>query len=59
MQIAYLGKAETDIRAEAIFPAIDEGRAQDVVVPVDITDQRGTRVVHADITMYVSPRKTN
>lgn len=59
MQIAYLGKAETDIRAEAIFPAIDEGRAQDVVVPVDITDQRGARVVHADITMYVSPRKTN
>jgi len=59
MQIGYLGKAETDVRAEATFPAIDEGRAQDVVVPVDITDQRGTRVVHADITMYLSPRKTN
>jgi acyl-coenzyme A thioesterase PaaI-like protein len=59
MQIAYLGKAETDVTAEATFPAIQEGPAQDVVVPVNITDQRGTRVVHADITMYVSPRKTN
>jgi acyl-coenzyme A thioesterase PaaI-like protein len=57
MQIDYLAKAETDVTAEATFPAIEEGRAQDVVVPVDITDQRGTRVVHADITMYVSPRK--
>ena len=58
MQIAYLGKAETDVTAEATFPAIEEGRAQDVVVPVDVTDSDGRRVVHADITMYVSPRKT-
>jgi acyl-coenzyme A thioesterase PaaI-like protein len=58
MQIDYLGKAETDVKAEATFPAIDEGRAQNVVVPVDVTDTHGTRVVHADITMYVSPRKS-
>ena len=58
MQIDYLAKAETDVTAEATFPAIEEGRAQDVVVPVDITDQHGTRVAHADITLYVSPRKT-
>ena len=58
MQIGYLEKAETDVRAEATLPAIDEGRAQDVVVPVDLTDLNGTRVVHADITMYISPRKT-
>lgn len=57
MQIAYLGKAETDVKAEATFPAIDEGLAQDVVVPVDVTDMHGKRVVHADITMYVSPGK--
>jgi acyl-coenzyme A thioesterase PaaI-like protein len=57
MQIGYLGKAETEVRAEATFPAISEGLTQDVVVPVDVTDRHGKRVVHADITMYVSPRK--
>jgi acyl-coenzyme A thioesterase PaaI-like protein len=58
MQISYLGKAGTDVKAEATFPAMEEGRTQDVVVPVDVTDTHGTRVVHADITMYVSPRKS-
>jgi hypothetical protein len=34
-----------------------EGEAQDAVVSVDVFDQAGERVVHADITMYVSPKK--
>lgn len=57
MQISYLGKAETDVTAKGTFPVIAESEAQDVVVPVDVTDRNGKRVVHADITMYVSPRK--
>jgi acyl-coenzyme A thioesterase PaaI-like protein len=57
MQIDYLARAETDVRAEAIFPAIEENAAQDVVVPVSVTDSKGKPVVHADITMYVSPKK--
>jgi acyl-coenzyme A thioesterase PaaI-like protein len=57
MQIDYLGKAETAISAEALLPAIRDGQAQDAVVSVDVTDAYGNRVVHADITMYVSPKK--
>jgi acyl-coenzyme A thioesterase PaaI-like protein len=56
MQIDYLGKAETTIRAEGSFPDIREGEKQDVVVPVDVIDAHGKVVVHADITMYVTPR---
>ena len=56
MRIEYLGKAGTGVSAEAVFPGLGAGEAQDVVVPVDVTDANGARVVHADITMYVSPR---
>ena len=56
MHIDYLGKAETGIRAEGRFPDIREGEKQDAVVPVDVTDANGNLVVHADITMYVTPR---
>lgn len=57
MQISYLNKATTHVRAEAKLPALRDGTAQDVVVPVDVVDTNGTVVVHADITMYVSPRE--
>jgi acyl-coenzyme A thioesterase PaaI-like protein len=57
MTIDYLAKAETDIRAVATLELIKEGEAQDAVVNVDVFDTAGTKVVHADITMYVSPRK--
>lgn len=56
MSISYLAKAGTNVRAEANFPDVIEGERQDVVVPVDVFDAHGERVVHADITMYVSPR---
>ena len=56
MDIRYLAKAETDVSAEAKLPSVEEGLAQDVVVTVDVRDAQGTVVVHADITMYVSPR---
>ncbi|MEM1262587.1 MAG: hotdog fold domain-containing protein [Pseudomonadota bacterium] len=56
MQIDYLQKATTDVRAEANLPSLTAGVAQDLVVPVDVIDSNGRLVVHADITMYVSPR---
>jgi acyl-coenzyme A thioesterase PaaI-like protein len=57
MSISYLARADTDVRAEARFPPIVEGELQDVVVPVDVFDLRGECVAHADITMYLSPRR--
>jgi len=57
MTIDYLGKAETDVRAVARLAPIGEGDARDAVVSVDVFDRAGERVVHADITMYVSPKK--
>ena len=56
MTIDYLSKAETDVRAEATLAPVREGEAQDAVVSVDVFDEGGEHVVHADITMYVSPK---
>jgi hypothetical protein len=56
MKIDYLAKAETDLTGEATLPVIREGEAQDIVVPVTVTDRSGKRVVLAYITMYVSPK---
>jgi acyl-coenzyme A thioesterase PaaI-like protein len=59
MTVGYLAKAATDLRAVAAVGdltrlAADESR--EVVVPVDVLDIRGATVLHADITMWVSPR---
>ncbi len=56
MTIQYLAKAETSIRAKAVLPDVEYGETQDVIVPVTVFDTGGTEVVHADITMYVSPK---
>jgi acyl-coenzyme A thioesterase PaaI-like protein len=56
MQIEYLGKAATGVKAEGTLAPVREGEKQDAVVSVDVTDDAGNRVVHADITMYVTPR---
>lgn len=60
MTVGYLAPARTDLRAVAVVPdlsglALDESR--EVVVPVDVLDAAGTTVVHADITMWISPRR--
>jgi len=60
MSVGYLAPARTDLRAVAVVPdlsglAADESR--EVVVPVDVHDAAGTTVVHADITMWISPRR--
>ena len=60
MQVQYLLKAETGLRATATldplpdFDAITEGA--EVVIPVAITDKSGAEVVHADITIWVTPK---
>jgi acyl-coenzyme A thioesterase PaaI-like protein len=59
MSVQYLKKAETDIVAECVADAesIADGPARDVIVKCDIKDSAGNVVCHADITMYVSPKK--
>ena len=59
MAVSYLATARTRVTATAVVPdlaglAADESR--EVVVPVDITTTDGTVYVHADITMWVSPK---
>jgi len=56
MTIQYLAKAKTNIRAKAVLPHIEYGAPQDVNIPVSVLDTDGKEVVHADITMYVSPK---
>ncbi len=58
MTVRYLKKAESGLAAECTANDIAEGPARDVVVSVDIKDQAGDVVAHADISMYVSPRKS-
>ena len=60
MSVSYLAKAETDLRAVADVPDLGDLAAdgsRELIVPVDVLDDRGTVVVHADITMWVSPRR--
>jgi hypothetical protein len=55
-----LAKATTDLQAEATvenLAHIDAGESREVIVPVDIRDSSGTTVVHADITMWVAPKR--
>ncbi|HET8992995.1 MULTISPECIES: hotdog fold domain-containing protein [unclassified Rhodococcus (in: high G+C Gram-positive bacteria)] len=60
MSTRYLAKAESGLRAVAEldslpdFASITEGL--ELVVPVRIYDTTGAEVVHADITIWVTPR---
>ena len=57
MTIEYLAKAETDVTATARLDKNDWAGAENVAVPVTVTDSNGKEVVRAVISMYVSPRK--
>ena len=59
MSVQYLKTCKTDLTAECTATDIVEGPARDVIVSVDMKDADGNLVVHADINMYVSPRKRN
>ena len=58
-----LQKATTSLRARAAvdpqdFTRIFEGsEGFELVVPVTVTDRSGTEVVHADITIWITPNK--
>ena len=57
MTIEYLAKAETDVTATARLDKTEWAEAENVAVPVTVTDTQGKEVVRAVISMYVSPRK--
>ncbi len=57
MTVQYLKVAKTDIIAECVAADIADGPARDVMVKCDIKDATGNIVCHADIAMYISPRK--
>ncbi|WP_430333753.1 hotdog fold domain-containing protein [Rhodococcus sp. ACT016] len=60
MNVRYTAKAESRLRASAVldeipdFGSIAEGT--ELTVPVSITDREGREVVHADITVWITPR---
>ncbi|MGW0177599.1 hotdog fold domain-containing protein [Rhodococcus sp. NPDC003322] len=59
MHTQYLTKATTGLHATATLPSLPDFAAitegTDLVVPVSIRDKAGTEVVHADITVWVTP----
>ena len=57
MTVQYLKVAKTDIIAECVAADIADGPARDVIVKCDIKDATGNIVCHAEIAMYISPRK--
>ena len=57
MTIEYLAKAETDVIATARLDKTEWTGAENIGVPVTVTDTNGKEVVRAVISMYVSPRK--
>ncbi|MBL0121277.1 MAG: DUF4442 domain-containing protein [Betaproteobacteria bacterium] len=57
MNVQYLKKSETGLTAECTASDVGEGPARDVMVSVNLADAGGNIVAHADITMYVCPRK--
>lgn len=58
MEIEYLGKAGTDLKAQAVIdPMPGFGQAADLPVATEVVDASGEVVVRAVITMWVSPRK--
>lgn len=57
MTIEYLKRAETDLVAVARLDKNEWTAAENIGVPVSVSDARGQEVVRAVITMYVSPRR--
>ncbi|MEO0424614.1 MAG: hotdog fold domain-containing protein [Pseudomonadota bacterium] len=57
MRVEYLQKATSTLRAVATpAPGAAPDREGDYEVHVDVTDAEGTTVLHAVITMWVTPR---
>ena len=59
MTVEYLKKAETDLRAVATFKSPPEfGAAMSVPVVVLVTDTLNQLVFRAEISMWISPKKS-
>ena len=60
MQVQYLAKCRQAAYAKArINLPAEIGAGMACIVPVEIFDQDGIKVVHADINMWVTPRRSN
>jgi acyl-coenzyme A thioesterase PaaI-like protein len=59
MTTRYLKKAETDLRARCQMETPAPDFTGDVTLPVQVFDARAQVVMEADITMYVSLRKSD
>ncbi|QKV78356.1 hotdog fold domain-containing protein [Amycolatopsis sp. Hca4] len=59
MNVQYVAKAETGLRAVAALPELPEFGAEgfDLEVPVTISDTNGKPVVTGTITIWVTPKK--
>lgn len=53
MTVQYLKKAKTDLTAIASGRGIDWNVNGSVIVPVEVFDDEGNKVFHADITMNI------
>ncbi len=59
MTVRYLQKADTDLSARATLATpIADDYTGDLLVPVRVRNRRDEIVMEADITMYLSPRRT-
>ncbi|MFQ5610426.1 MAG: hotdog fold domain-containing protein [Woeseiaceae bacterium] len=59
MTVRYLAKAQTDLKAVAVIdPMPSFENAEDVPVRVTVTDTSDQVVFSANITMYISPRRS-
>lgn len=64
MNVSYLAKAETDLRAiaklgdlESLAAVAEQGRSEELIVEVGVFDSNDTEVLHASITMWLSPKQ--
>ncbi|WP_261594375.1 hotdog fold domain-containing protein [Pseudoalteromonas holothuriae] len=57
MTVQYLKKAETNLRAQASIELPRQWQdKEDLIVPVEVFDEQGNKVFHADINMYITAR---
>jgi hypothetical protein len=59
MSVRYLAKARGAMTATAIVPAVVAGSGQELHAKVEVRDANDAVVFDADITMWVSPRKSD
>ncbi|MGA9871447.1 MAG: hotdog fold domain-containing protein [Rhodococcus sp. (in: high G+C Gram-positive bacteria)] len=61
MTVRYIGKATTSLTAVAELDEVPDfeavGDGAEVQIPVSIRDRSGAEVVHAEITVWVSPAR--